>query len=150
MPLPANPMENLPEFVMNHPALFAALAVTLALMAGGPLFDRMRGLKAVGPGDALGLMNHQEALVLDVREDGEYTSGHILGSRHIPLSKLSGELARIKHDKQKPVVMVCASGSRSNRACSMLTKDGYSDVYNLRGGIMAWKNANLPLTTKKT
>ena len=141
-------MQNLPEFIANHPSLFAALGLVVALMLGAPLIDRLRGLKVVGPADALGLMNHNNALLLDVREDSEYTSGHILGSRHIPLSKLSDKLSTLKQDKDKPVIMVCASGSRSGRACSTLTKDGYSDVYNLKGGIMAWKNASLPLTTK--
>ena len=46
--------------------------------------------------------------------------------------------------------MVSATGSRSGRASSMLAKEGFEQVYNLKGGIMAWKNASLPLTTEKT
>lgn len=141
-------MDKLPEFAANHPELFAALFVVIALMAGGPLLARLRGLKAVGPADALGLMNHHDALVLDIREDKEYVTGHILGSQHIPQSRLASELERLKHDKAKPVIAVCNSGSRSKSACGMLTKNGFEDVYNLNGGVMAWKNANLPLTRK--
>lgn len=142
-------MDKLPEFAMNHPELFAALAIVLAVMVGGPLISRIRGLKAVGPADALGLMNHQSALVLDIREDKEYVTGHILGSQHIPQSRLGSELGKLKHDKSKPVIAVCNSGARSKSACSMLVKQGFEDVYNLAGGVMAWKSANLPLTKKK-
>lgn len=141
-------MEKLPEFAANHPMLFAALAVVIALMVAGPLLARMRGLKGVGPADALGLMNHQDALVLDIREDKEYASGHILGAKHIPQSRLESELARLKHDKSKPVIAVCNSGARSKGACSTLLKNGFEDVYNLNGGVMGWRNANLPLVRK--
>ena len=141
-------MDKLPEFIMNHPELFAALAIVLGIMVGGPLLSRLRGLKAVGPSEALGLMNHQDALVLDIREKKEFDSGHILGSRHIPQSRLAAELERLNHDKDKPIVAVCNSGARSKSACSLLAKNGYEQVYNLTGGVMAWKNANLPLTKK--
>ena len=141
-------MDKLPEFAMNHPELFAALAIVLAIMVGGPLISRLRGLKAVGPSEALGLMNHHDALVLDIRENKEFADGHILGSRHIPQSRLSAEVERLKHDKDKPIVAVCNSGARSKSACSLLAKNGYEQVYNLTGGVMAWKNANLPLTKK--
>ena len=47
--------------------------------------------------------------------------------------------------KDKPVIVVCRSGSRSASGCAMLKKQGFDQVYNLRGGLMAWKNANLPI-----
>ena len=141
-------MDKIPEFVMNNPWLFVALAITLLAMTAGPLFARMQGLNPIGPTQALGLMNHQDALVLDVREDKEYEQGHILGSKHLPLSKLQDGLKSLKADKSKPIIVVCNSGARSKSACSALSKLEYVSVHNLTGGVMAWKGANLPLTTK--
>ena len=133
---------------MNHPELFLALALVLAVMASGPLISRLQGLNPIGPGDALSLMNHQDALMLDIREDKEYGSGHILGSIHLPLSRLGNEIGKLKHDKSKPVIAVCNSGARSRSACSTLSKHGFESVFNLTGGVGAWKGANLPLTKK--
>ena len=141
-------MDKIPEFVMNHPGLFVALAIILAAMTAGPLIARLQGLNPIGPAQALGLMNHQDALVLDVREDKEYEQGHILGSKHLPLSKLADGLKKLKADKSKPVIVVCNSGARSKSVCSTLSKQDYASVHNLTGGVTAWKGANLPLTTK--
>lgn len=141
-------MDKFPEFLMNHPWLFVALAVILGMMAAGPLLARIQGLNTVGPQQALGLMNHQDAMVLDVREDKEYEQGHILGAKHLPLSRLDDGLKNLKADKSKPVVVVCNSGARSKAACSKLAKQGYESVHNLTGGVMAWTGANLPLTKK--
>jgi len=141
-------MDKFPEFVMNHPGLFAALALILIAMTAGQLFARIQGLNPIGPTQALGLMNHQDALVLDVREDKEYEQGHILGSKHLPLSKLQEGLKSLKADKSKPVIVVCNSGARSKSVCSSLSKLEYASVHNLTGGVVAWKGANLPLTRK--
>jgi len=141
-------MDKIPEFVMNHPGLFLALAAVLAVIAAGPLIARLQGLNPIGPGDALNLMNHQGALVLDIREDKEFQAGHILGSVHVPLSRLGDELDKLKHSTDKPVIAVCNTGGRSRAACSALKKHGYASVHNLTGGVAAWKNASLPLTRK--
>ena len=141
-------MDKLPTFIINHWELFAALAVILGLLIVPPLMDKVRGILSVEPVDALALINHKDALVVDVREDSEYGSGHILDSEHVPLSRLGKELGRLEKYKGRPTVVVCATGSRSRRACAMLKKSGFETVYNLRGGIMAWNNANLPLTRK--
>jgi rhodanese-related sulfurtransferase len=141
-------MEKLPEFAANHWELFAALLFILGMLIGGPLVRRWRGLVDVGPSEALGLINHQEALVLDIREEHEFKKGHILGSVHVPLSRLASGLQRLEKHRDKPIVAVCATGNRSGRACGLLRRQGFESVYNLRGGVMAWQNANLPLTKK--
>jgi rhodanese-related sulfurtransferase len=83
------------------------------------------------------------ALGIDVRETSEWKSGHIGGSRHIPLATLTDALASIPRDRD--VVMICASGFRSSRACNLLKRKGFVTVYNLAGGVSAWQGAGLPL-----
>ena len=68
------------------------------------------------------------ALIIDVRTDAEYKSGHIKGSRNIPLDSLKGKLAEIKK-MQKPIITVCRSGARSGMAKSVLSANGL-EVYN--------------------
>lgn len=141
-------MERLVEFAGNHPELFVALGVVLALLAWSTLRASMQGFKAVGPLEATQLINHQDAVVLDIREPGEIKEGRILNSVHIPLGQLQGSLGKLEKFKGRPIIASCRSGSRSGAACSTLTKHGFTEVYNLRGGIVGWQNASLPLTRK--
>ena len=82
-------------------------------------------------------------VLIDVRTVAEYTTGHLPNAVNIPLNELTTRLAEIPADK--PVVVVCASGNRSQTGASMLTKAGRSDVYNLKGGTMGWMRQDLPL-----
>ena len=133
-------------FVQNNFAL-----ILVALISGGmllwPLLSR-RAAGEVGTLAAVQLINHQDALVLDVREDVEYDAGHIANARHIPVGKLEGRLQELEKFKSKPIVVVCRSGMRSNRACSVLRKHGFANVHNLEGGINAWQQASLPVAKK--
>jgi phage shock protein E len=81
----------------------------------------------------------QNHVLIDVRTAGEFKSGHIPGARNIPLNQLSDKLDKIPTNK--PVIVVCRSGNRSGSACHTLTKAGYDNVINLRGGTMRWQMA---------
>lgn len=107
--------------------------------------NRFRGIKEVDTLAALQLINHKNALVLDVRETNEFESGHILNSRLIPLGKLKERIGELEKYKDRPIVLVCRSGNRSDSASSSLGKQGFSQVYTLAGGILAWQKAKLPL-----
>ncbi len=142
-------MDRLPEFATNHWELFLALAVTAAMLAHNLFGARLRGYSAIGPAEATRLINHEEAVVLDVREDNEYLGGHIVNARHIPLGRLGSRLKELDALRDRPIVAVCRSGHRSANACVTLRKNGFERVYNLSGGVMAWSNANLPLSRKR-
>jgi rhodanese-related sulfurtransferase len=91
---------------------------------------------------------NDDALVLDVREDKEWAEGHIPNAKHIPLGQLSKRISELDKYKDKPIVVSCRSGHRSATACRTLKKDGFEQTHNLMGGIIAWENANLPVTKK--
>jgi len=80
--------------------------------------------------------------LLDVREDDEWTAGHIDGAQHIPLGELSARLGELP--KERTIVAVCRSGSRSDAAVRGLRKLGFQ-AENLEGGVNAWDRAKLPL-----
>ncbi len=124
--------------------------ILIMLTSGAMLFwsffgNRIRGIKDVDHIAATQLINRQNALVLDVREQGEYDSGHILNSRLIPLGKLHERIGELEKYRERPIVVVCRSGMRSASACAMLGKQGFAQVHNLAGGVMAWQKASLPL-----
>ena len=133
------------QFVINN-----ILPISIAFLSGTMLFwsifgNRIRGIKEADCTAALQLINHKNALVLDVREDSEYKAGHILNSRLVPLGKLNERIGELEKHKDQPIVVVCRSGNRSGTACAILGKNGFSQAYNLAGGVIAWQKANLPL-----
>ncbi|MBI5080343.1 MAG: rhodanese-like domain-containing protein [Chloroflexi bacterium] len=84
------------------------------------------------------------AAFIDVRQLAEFQSGHAIGAKLIPLHELSARVSEIP--KNKAVVIICASGNRSATAAYQLTKLGYENVFSVRGGTGAWRNAGLPTT----
>lgn len=107
-----------------------------------------RGIKEIDTRVAIQLINHQDALVLDVRDDSEYAAGHLPNSRHIPSEKIEERWVEIQKFKEKPIVIIYRSGTRSNRASLVLKKNGFAQVFNLMGGIDTWKRANLPIVKR--
>ena len=107
--------------------------------------NRFRGVKEVDTVAALQLINHKDAIVLDVREPNEYASGHVLNAKHIPLGKLKERMGELEKYKDRPVVVVCRSGNRSGTACFLMGRQGFTQAYNLSGGVQAWQKNKLPL-----
>jgi rhodanese-related sulfurtransferase len=107
--------------------------------------NRIRGIKEVNSAEALQLINHKNAIILDVREDSEFKSGHILNAKWIPLGKLAQRIGELERYREQSIVVVCRSGNRSASACSTLGKQGFTQAYNLSGGVVGWQKSNLPL-----
>jgi len=141
-------MERLLEFASNHLALVLALIGILGALAWTFVYPRIQGVRKVTPLDATQMINHEEAVVLDVRGDAEFNEGHILNSLHIPVKYLSDQVRKLEKYRSRPIITACRTGQQSAGACTMLRKHGFERVYNLSGGILAWQNASLPLTKK--
>lgn len=133
------------SFAISHWYLFLALIVVLALILFQPLLDKASGTQQVSSQEAVQLINRQAAVVVDVREPGEFQGGHIARAINIPLGQIGQRSQELKKFKQRPIVMCCASGARSARAGAILRKEGFTDVRNLAGGLSAWRRQNLPV-----
>mgnify|MGYP000054673538 FL=1 len=84
------------------------------------------------------------ALLFDVRETGEFKSGHAAGARSLPLSTLRNRYER-ELPKEREILIICQSGARSMQACNVLSAAGYK-VTNVSGGTAAWRRAGLPIS----
>lgn len=82
---------------------------------------------------AMNLINN-EAIVIDVRSSSEYNTGHIKDSINIPVDMINS----INYNKDTTIIVYCATGTRSASAADSLTKLGYTNVYNLDGGLINW------------
>ena len=141
-------MEQFFIFLQKSP--FNMLLLGLAVVSGGmlifPLLSRgARTTNEVGATDAVMLINRKDAVVLDVRDDTEFASGHITNARHVPEKQLADHMKALEKFKNKPVIVSCASGRRSAAVADRLRKQGYTEVVALRGGIGAWLQAGMPL-----
>lgn len=139
-------MERILDFVLNN-----LMFVVLAVVSGGMLLWQTfngAGGSQISPQEATLLMNREEALVLDVRDAAEWATGHIPNARHISLDQLEKRVSEIEKFKARPLIVNCQSGNRSSTACGKLRKHGFEKVFNLSGGIAAWRDAGLPVTTK--
>ncbi|MDH2915381.1 MAG: rhodanese-like domain-containing protein [Gallionella sp.] len=88
-------------------------------------------------------MSQQGVLLLDVREESEYSALHAPKAKLIPLGEVGSRLKEIEAYKNKPVAVVCRSGRRSAKAVFLLKEAGFTQVSNVQGGMIAWEQAGL-------
>ena len=100
-------------------------------------------IAAMTPNEAAKMFSEQKAIIVDVREDSEWKAQHIAGAIHIPLAQVAGRLSELAQYKDRNVVVQCRSGKRSAKAASTLQDAGFTKVYNLTGGIIAWDKDGL-------
>ena len=125
------------------------MLISIALASGGmlvwPLIAGGMNAGALNANGAVQLINREKAVVVDVCEASEFATGHVTGAKNIPLGELEAKLPGMVKNKALPVILVCTSGARSNRAVSIAKKLGYEQAQSLGGGLKAWKEANLPV-----
>ena len=142
-------MDSLPTFVQQNLMLSLVLAgLTLALVVT-EVMRLFRGFKGVSPAQLTDLINRQNALVVDLRGQGDFEKGHIIGARHMLPSQVDPEGKVLAKAKETPVVLVCAVGATASATAQKLVKAGFKQVSVLDGGVAAWTGAGLPLAKGK-
>lgn len=141
-------MDEYIEFTRNHPLLVFGFLGVLGLIVWTEFNRVTRKYKQLDINSSVRLLNNDETVCVDVREDKELGAGMLADARHIPLSQFANRMGELANYKNKPVLVYCRSGSRSGHACNMLTKNGFEDVSNMAGGIIAWESAKLPVTSR--
>ena len=139
---------DLIDFLQRHWMLTAAAVGILFMLISSEVARFTRKYAEIGPSEASRMMSHDEPLLLDVRETNEYRAGYLRDAKHIPLGQLASKIDQIEAWKDKPVIIYCRSGNRSGAACGQLAKQGFTRLYNLAGGIMAWQHDGLPVKKK--
>ena len=142
-------MQEYIDFISNNPMLSAAWGIIALLLIQSVVKNKLSRVANVNSQEATLLINKQKAVVVDVRSEEEFKNGHIVNSKNITVSQIQeGKLSSIEKYKQTPIIVVCATGTRSSGAGDKLVKAGFEQVNNLTAGMTGWATANLP-TTKK-
>lgn len=142
-------MSDFTEFALQNWLLFLVLFAILGMLVGGEILRKMRGVSALDAVGALRLINDRDAVIVDIRDAGEYKEGHIPQARHIPFGALQERLGELAKVKDKPMIVYCRTGATSQSACALLKKNGFADVHSLNGGLPSWLDAHLPISRKK-
>lgn len=141
-------MEKLPEYIANHPWLVSMAVLAALLVIVFEIRARRESFAAISPQDLIRLQN-QGALVIDLRKPEDYEAGHIGGSRRMDSAEMLTAGDTLKKYKEKTVIVYCHSGSTGAAAARVLTGQGFTQVFNLRGGVGSWNADNLPLAKGK-
>lgn len=141
-------MDQFLVFLQKSPfnMLLLGLAVSSGAMLLWPLVSRpFRQTHEVGAFEAVQLINRRDALVLDVRDAGDFAAGHIANAKHISESQLPERVKEIEKHKARPILVCCKIGTRAPAVSATLRKQGFAEAFALRGGVAAWQQASLPL-----
>ncbi|MFO0448221.1 MAG: rhodanese-like domain-containing protein, partial [Pseudomonadota bacterium] len=136
-------MQQLLEYVSAHPFLASAAVLMLIVVVVHEWRARTRDFASIPPAEAVRLMN-QGGVLIDIRKPTDYVNGHIAGSRNIPGEMIAEGAKNLEKYKEKPVVAYCDTGMTAGSAARHLARLGFRQVYNLRGGLAAWRQENLP------
>lgn len=130
------------KFIVENWYLFVMAIGSGAML----LVPMLRGDNAgLAPAGAVQLVNREKAVLIDVCGADEYAAGHAVGARNVPLAELETRLPSVVKNKALPLVLLCASGARAQRAAAIARKLGYANVQVLAGGLKAWREASLPV-----
>ena len=135
-------IEQIIEFSGNHPLLVGGLFAMILLAFA---LESRRSGKTLTTHELTAKMNSENAIVLDVRDSGEYKKGHIVDSINIPLAKLDTRASELDKYKNQPVVVVCQLGQQAGQAVQKLQALEFDQVFRLSGGVSGWRGENLPL-----
>lgn len=134
------------EFISQNVMLVLLFLTSGAMLVWPSIAKTMGGgSREIGTLETTRFMNAGDALVLDIRDTGEFNGGRIPKSKNIPLAEIDKRLDEISRFKEKPVIVTCRTNMRANSAVRLLKQRGFVKVYQLAGGFGAWQQASLPI-----
>lgn len=143
-------MQEIMQFAGNHTMLSVAWVVLLAAVIFTTFQSRFSKVSEITRGEAIRLINKEDAVIVDLRNRDEYRKGHIANALNLAAADIkSGNLGELSGAKNKPVIVVCTNGTTSRDPADKLNKAGFERVYVLKEGITGWSGENLPLVRGK-
>ena len=131
------------QFLQGELLLSGTLLALIILLIVNIYGDTFRKYAVVDTNAAVSLMDDDELIILDVREEKERSSGFINNDINIPMSQVKNKMGSL--DKSKNILVYCKSGTRSDQISGFLSKNEFQNVSSLKGGFNAWQKAELPI-----
>ncbi|NNE37809.1 MAG: rhodanese-like domain-containing protein [Gammaproteobacteria bacterium] len=137
------------EFIGNN-LFWVSLWFAILMMLLWNLFsDVLMGIAQLEPMDVTRRINSDNAVIFDLRTESDFNNGHIIHSVNIPEKEITERKKEFEKYKDKPLILYCQTGSVATRVVRQLKTEGFEDISCLKGGILSWQRASLPLTRDK-
>ena len=137
--------QQIMQFILNHWELWLAFLTLIILVLINEYFTQRQMPNSLSTAEAVAAMNHDHAVVIDLRDKESFSKGHIIGAVRLERN----EEKKLEKYKTTPLILVCARGVESSALGLKLKKQGFTKAMTLSGGIAAWQTDNLPLIKKK-
>lgn len=135
-------IEQIFEFIGNH---FVLVSVFVFLLVAFIINEGKQGGAAITPSNLVKLVNHEGAVIVDIRDVKEYGNGHIAGAVNLPYTNFESRKGELEPYKEKPIVLVCKMGQHAGAIGRKLRAEGYENVRRLSGGMAEWTASSLPV-----
>lgn len=140
-------MGQLGQFILNHWMLWSLLVLVLVFIYLNELLTQKKRGKELSAQAAVNLINHENAVVIDLRDAETFAKGHVIDA--IRASAEDFNQQRMAKYKEKPIILVCAKGLQSAQLATKLKQEGFKQPMVLAGGMSAWLAADLPMVKGK-
>lgn len=137
-------MQDLVTFLSNHTVLTTAMVIVLVLLFIVEFLRARRATFTLSPTQATQKINHENAVVIDMRSNEAFRKGHIIDSYSMSADDMKKNPKKLEKFRAKPLILVCNLGTESQKMAPQLIKQGYN-TYTINGGIRAWAEAQMPL-----
>ena len=141
---PSRSMDRLLEYLQHHPALVGVAVVLAIVVLAYELRLQSQNVSGLQPQEAIRLMN-QGATLFDLRNAEAFAAGHISGAKPLTAEQLDNADTQLKKYREKMLILYCDSGADASAAVRKLHAAGFTKVFNLRGGLTAWRSDSLPV-----
>ena len=131
------------QFLQGELLLTGTLFALIILLIVNIYSEKYRKYKVVDTNGAVSLMDDDELIIIDVREEKERKVGFLSNDLNIPMGQVKAKMDSL--DKSKNILVYCKSGTRSDRIADILSKNDFQKVSSLKGGFNAWLKADLPI-----
>lgn len=137
------------QFVQNHLALWLAFVAILSALLFEELKRKFKPSNSLLPQEAVKLINHSHAVVVDIRDSKMFKDGHIVDAINIPKADFAKSTPhKLNAYKNKVLLLVGVTEHETQKIATQLKADGFDKLYVLADGSSAWQNANLPLVKR--
>ncbi|MFE8045863.1 rhodanese-like domain-containing protein [Brenneria goodwinii] len=143
-------MQEIIPFISKHPILSVAWVALLVIVIVLTVKSKFSKVKEVVRGEAIQLINKEDAVIVDIRNRDDYRRGHIANAFNLlPNDIKNGSVGELEKHRAQPVIVVCANGMSSREAATNLLNAGFERVMVLKDGLAGWSGENLPLVRGK-
>ncbi|MFC3122346.1 rhodanese-like domain-containing protein [Agaribacter flavus] len=140
-------MDHFIEFARDNMVLSIIWVALVVMLIYSYIAPMLSSVKRVNNHQATLLINKEDAIVLDIRPQKDFKTGHIHGATQIkPDDVRNANFSKLEKEKNTPIIVVCAMGNLASGTANSMSKQGFANVSILEGGMSSWQSASLPVS----